>query len=130
MGPIAPGALRLFPTVGTAGASTQVTVSGYPFYIGALSYGVRFGDLELWDGGGAGPCSFYVNSPVMGPGMVPVYVSQYGPQAPWIIAGFFTYSGGVIPECIQPGFPCLQSEQCCATAAAPMMCTQGRCTQP
>jgi hypothetical protein len=126
MGPL-PEPLKIWPTFGTAGQEQEISIEGFPFYVGALYYLARLGDSDdLWQQGG-GTCSFDIRAPAMDPGMVPVWVSQYGGIEPWVLAGFFTYSGGVYPECVQPGFPCGDGWPCCETSDVPMACTSGRC---
>lgn len=126
MGPL-PEYLKITPTFGTAYRDQVITVQGFPFYVGALYYLVRVGDSgDLFQGAGTA-CGFQVEVPGQGFGIEPVWVSQYGGDEPWVLAGFFTFSGGVLPECVQPGYPCLEGQPCCETPEVPMACVSGRC---
>jgi hypothetical protein len=126
-GPL-PEYLKLQTTYGEAGQEQEIIVQGYPFYIGALFYLARVGDLgDLMDTSYPHTCGHGFTAPAQGPGMVPVWVSQYGGNEPWVLAGFFTYSSGVIPSCVQPGFLCGESDTCCETDDVPMACVGGRC---
>ncbi|MBI5542586.1 MAG: hypothetical protein HY901_01760 [Deltaproteobacteria bacterium] len=128
-GPL-PEYLKLRPTFGAAGVEQKLTVEGFPFYVGALYYLARVGDsgdLHQVDGT---TCSFSVTVPGQDVGMVPVWVSQYGGREPWVLAGFFTFSRGDYPTCVQPGFACGSQgsgQECCATEEVPMACIAGRC---
>jgi hypothetical protein len=127
-GPIAPGVLRIVPTGGVAGEETIITIEGFPFYVGALMYGARMGDIMLYEAGSYGPCSFTVVAPGLPAGVMPVHVSQYGPTEPWVLAGFFAYGSGEGLACAQPGEPCAASADCCSLPEAPTSCAAGRCT--
>ncbi|MBI5531664.1 MAG: IPT/TIG domain-containing protein [Deltaproteobacteria bacterium] len=127
MGPVLPDSLRVVPTSGSAGASTEVTVYGFAWYIGALGYGVRVGSETIVEYGGGGDCAFKFKVPAHAPGRVPIFVSQYGSSDSWVLAGFFTYSAGDIDQCIQPGYPCTAAADCCSASDAPVSCTSGRC---
>lgn len=105
MGPIPADSLRIAPTQGNAGASNDIAILGFAWYIGALGYGVRVGDEVVVEFGGGSDCSFALTAPPRPPGRVPVWVSQYG-AGDWVLAGFFTYSAGDNDQCTQPGFPC------------------------
>ena len=67
------------------------------------------------------------------PGVFAVEVSQYGGTPPWVLAGFYTASGGApqLPT-IEPGYPCpvtpAPGDPGCASAT-PYACTcvAGRC---
>ena len=74
-----------------------------------------------------GTCTIVLDAPARPPGMVPIWVSAYGGGDPWVLAGFFTYSGGVIDDCVQPGFHCAPTDTCCATVEVAMGCQTGRC---
>jgi hypothetical protein len=126
-GPV-PEPLRIWPTEGAAGQEHQIHIVGWPWYIGALYYGVRIGrdDVTHLTVGG-GPCEIILNAPARDPGMRPIFVSQYGPSEPWVLAGFFTWSGGVVNECIQPGFHCTPDDTCCSTPQLNVTCQDDRC---
>ena len=129
MGPL-PEYLKIWPTYGTAGAPATIRIEGFPFYVGALYYLARVGSSgDLFQQGGS-TCSFEVTAPGRPPGMDPVWVSQYGGGEPWVLAGFYTWSGGVYPECVQPGYPCGPDQGCCETIDVPMTCQDGRCRRP
>jgi len=126
MGPL-PEYLKLRQTYGPAFEDQTLTVEGFPFYVGALYYLARVGGSgDLFQEGGT-TCSFEVTVPGQGFGTVPVWVSQYGGGEPWVLAGFFTFSGGVFPTCVQPGFPCGEDQECCESPDVPMGCISGRC---
>lgn len=126
-GPVA-DPLRIEPVWGTAGQSHTITISGFPFYIGALWYAVRLGDEDVTHlSYGGSTCSFHVDAPARPPGMVPIWVSAYGGTDPWVLAGLFTYSGGSTVDCVQPGFPCAPGSSCCSTTGVPLICDAGRC---
>jgi len=127
MGPVLPEALRIRPTAGPAGVATEVTVEGYPWYIGALGYGVRVGEETVVEFGGGESCAFSFVVPPRPAGDVPIWVSQYGSSTDWVLAGVFSFGGGTEPACVQPGFPCTGADTCCGTPDAPVSCTQGRC---
>jgi hypothetical protein len=126
-GPIAADSLRVVPSEGAAGASTEVTVFGFPWYIGALGYAARVGTETTVQFGGGSDCAFTFEVPANSPGRMPIYISQYGSTDSWVLAGFFTYSGGDTDTCIQPGYPCADSESCCTTSDAPVSCSSWRC---
>ena len=44
-----------------------------------------------------------------------------------VLAGFFLYSTGEYPSCVQPGFPCSMTDTCCETSEVPTSCAGGRC---
>jgi hypothetical protein len=123
-----PEYLKIDPVSGPAQTTQSLTIEGFPFYIGALFYLARVGDSgDLYQGGGT-TCSFDVTVPPHAVGMAPVWVSQYGGDDPWVLAGFFTFSEGDYPTtCVQPGYPCISSTACCATPDVPMGCAAGRC---
>jgi hypothetical protein len=125
-GPL-PEYLKLSSVYGPAGAQQTITIQGFPFYVGALYYLVRVGDSgDLYQGGGT-TCSFDVTVPPHATGLAPVWVSQYGGGDPWVLAGFFTFSAGDYPTCVQPGNPCSAGTTCCETPDVPMGCVAGRC---
>jgi hypothetical protein len=125
-GPL-PEYLKLRQTTGPAATEQTITIEGFPFYVGALGYFVRLGDgKELLQEGGT-TCSLDVTLPPHRDGVEPVWVSQYGGGDPWVLAGFFTFSRGDYPTCVQPGYPCGAGATCCATAEVPMACVAGRC---
>jgi len=128
MGPV-PEPLRIRPTVGPAGQENTIEVYGYPWYIGALFYLMRIDDEDVMEHGG-GLCSLQFVAPAHDPGMRAVWVSQYGGDEPWVLAGFFTYSAGDLPDCVQPGLFCDTSGDCCQTPQVPMTCVGGRCLRP
>jgi hypothetical protein len=126
-GPL-PEYLKLASTYGPAQQQQIITIQGFPFYVGALYYLVRFGDSSAWYQLGGTTCSFDVSVPPHAAGMESVWVSQYGGDDPWVLAGFFTFSAGDYPTCVQPGYPCAASNmECCQTSDVPMACTAGRC---
>jgi hypothetical protein len=127
------GPLRINPTSGTAGKQVKLIIQGAPFYIGALFYNVRIGTQVMMEESGSGSCSIGATFTPPNPGVYVVEVSQYGGGAPWVLAGFYTASGGVIPQpTIQPGEFCKTNpapgDPACA-AASPYTCTcvSGRC---
>lgn len=126
-GPL-PEYLKLAAVSGPAGEEQTITIEGFPFYVGALYYLARVGDSskELFQEGGT-TCSFDVTVPPHPVGMEPIWVSQYGGDEPWVLAGFFTFSLGDYPTCVQPGHPCLSGTTCCETEDVPMACVAGRC---
>lgn len=126
MGPL-PELLKIWPTYGSAYVGATLSIEGYPFYVGALFYLARVGASgDLFQSGG-GTCSFEVSVPGQPPGMVPVWVSQYGGNEPWVLAGFYTWTSGDYPSCVQPGYPCGAEQPCCETSEVPMTCQAGRC---
>ena len=130
-GPL-PEYLKISPPAGPANQDVTLSIQGFPFYVGALFYLVRVGDSgDLMQMGGT-TCSFSVTVPGQPDGTVPVWVSQYGGNDPWVLAGFFDwYSGGYPPACTQPGYPCsADTGPCCQTPDVPMACVAGRCRQP
>ena len=127
MGPV-PEPLRIWPTSGAAGETTEVLVMGFPWYVGALWYGVRVDDETVDNlSDAAEDCSFSFTAPARPPGRVAVLVSQYGGGEPWVLAGFFTYSAGDIDDCVQPGYACGVGDTCCSTSAVPVTCHANRC---
>jgi hypothetical protein len=126
-GPL-PEYLKIFPTFGPALEEQTISIEGFPFYIGALFYLARVGESGVLMQGGGGTCSFDVTVPGQPVGMVPVWVSQYGGGDPWVLAGFYTWSTGDYPSCVQPGFLCgAPGQECCQTTDVPMACVAGRC---
>lgn len=122
-----PEYLKIWPTYGSAHVEATISIEGFPFYVGALYYLARVGaSVDLYQGGGS-TCSFMVTAPGQPPGMVPVWVSQYGGNEPWVLAGFFTWTSGDYPSCVQPGYPCGIDQPCCETSDVPMTCQGGRC---
>jgi hypothetical protein len=127
MGPL-PEYLKLQSSHGPAGQQHEIVVQGYPFYIGALFYLARVGDSgDLMESSYPDTCARAFIAPAHGPGMVPVWVSQYGGAEPWVLSGFYSYTPDTPPACVQPGFPCQAADPCCQTADVPMACTGGRC---
>lgn len=127
MGPL-PEYLAISPTSGVAGEEHEIRITGFPFYVGALFYPVRIGDSDpLFTASQLEPCAISVQTPALAPGMVPVWVGDYGGDGPEVLAGFFTFSGGVTDTCVQPGYQCLDTLSCCETADVPMSCQGGRC---
>jgi hypothetical protein len=127
------GPLRISPTQGIAGQAVKINVSGAPFYIGALFYNVRMGSEVRMEESGVGTCSIGATFTPPTPGTYVVEVSQYGGSAPWVLAGFYTASGGAMPmPTLQPGYPCATNpapgDPPCASAS-PYSCTclAGRC---
>lgn len=126
-GPV-PDPLRIYPTYGPAGQINVIHIEGWPWYIGALFYAVRLRQDDVTQHTvGGGTCEIILNAPARQPGMYPIWVSQYGGGGPWVLAGMFTYSGGIIPDCIQPGFHCTPNDECCNTPQVPVTCQNGRC---
>jgi hypothetical protein len=128
------GPLRISPVDGPAGQKVTLTISGAPFYIGALWYSVRMGnETVMWSGGGGDECSLSATFTPPKPGIYPVEVSQYGGKDPWVLAGFYTASGGVAPmPSIQPGYWCSMYPQpgdppCQAAPPWACGCFSGRC---
>jgi len=128
MGPV-PEPLRIRPTVGPAGAETEIEVYGYPFHIGALFYVMRIDGQETSEIG-HGSCALKYMTSAHPPGMHAVWLSQYGGNEPYVLAGFYTYSSGDIPSCVQPGLFCQSAADCCQTPEVPMTCSGGRCVRP
>ena len=129
MGPL-PEYLKLQRTSGPANEEQIVVVEGYPFYVGALFYLGRVGDSgDLMQDYSEEVCRVGFRALARGPGTVPVWVSQYGGNDPWILAGFFHYVTDEAPHCVQPGYPCDWGPTCCQTAAVPMACRAGRCQE-
>jgi len=127
-GPL-PEYMKIEPTSGPANEELTLRIEGFPFYVGALFYLARVGDSgDLWQGGGT-TCSFTVTAAGQPEGMVPVWVSQYGGNEPWVLAGFFDwYASGYAEGCTQPGYPCTPDiGPCCETPDVPMKCIEGRC---
>lgn len=122
-----PDYLKIFPPYGPAHEEVTFSIEGYPFYVGALYYLARMGDSgDLYEHGGD-TCAIHITAPARPPGMFPVWVSQYGGNEPWVLAGFFTFSSGDYPTCVQPGYPCDIDRPCCETPDVPMICQAGRC---
>lgn len=126
-GPL-PEYLKIQPTTGAALQDATIRIEGFPFYVGALFYLARVGSSgDLHQVAGTS-CSLEVRAPGQPVGTVPVWVSQYGGGAPWVLAGFFTFSRGDAPICVQPGYPCSgTAAPCCESADVPMACSSGRC---
>jgi hypothetical protein len=131
-GPIA-GPLRINPTQGIAGQTVKLTIDGAAFYVGALFYNVRMGSETKMEEPGKGECSIGATFTPPNPGIYAVEVSQYGGGAPWVLAGFYTASGGSIPKpTVQPGYFCSMSpapgDPACASAPPwSCSCVAGRC---
>ena len=128
MGPL-PEYLALNPPYGPAGQEQEIDVIGFPFYVGAIGYFGRIGSSgDVFQVGGEPPCSLRFRAPARPAGTVPVWVSQYGGDEPWVLAGFFAY-GADVATCIQPGYPCGDGTTvaCCETPDVPMSCRSGRC---
>ena len=128
------GPLRISPVDGPAGQKVTLTISGAPFYIGALFYSARMGsETVMYGGAGGSDCSFTATFTPAKPGIYPVEVSQYGGGAPWVLAGFFTATGGVTPmTSIQPGYSCPMNPKpgdppCIAAPPYGCGCFSGRC---
>ena len=126
-GPIDEGVLRISPTGGPADQETSILIEGFPFYIGALMYVARVGDIETYQEAPYSTCSFTIKAPALLSGLLPVRVSQYGPMEPAVLAGFFAYGSPEGPGCVQPGFPCGGAGDCCSLPEAPTSCVDGRC---
>lgn len=127
MGPL-PEYLQISPTFGGANVSNQISITGFPFYIGALWYDVRLGDeIVTQHVTIGGVCEMLLDAPPLPAGLHPVWVSQYGGGEPWVLAGFFLASLGDLWDCVQPGFWCGPEEECCTTDLVPITCQQGRC---
>jgi hypothetical protein len=130
-GPIK-GPLRFSPTSGIAGQKVALKVSGAPFYVGALFYNIRMGS-EVKPEETGGECTIGASFTPPSPGLYTVEVSQYGGGAPWVLAGFYTASGGSIPQpTIQPGDFCKPNpapgDPACASAPPyACSCIAGRC---
>lgn len=131
-GPIS-GPLRISPTGGVAGTQVTITVEGAAFYIGALFYKIRMGSEEKMEQYSAKPCSIGAKFTPPSPGIYAVEVSQYGGGPPWVLAGFYLASGGVVPKpSIQPGYPCSSnpppgSPTCITGFPYKCLCISGRC---
>lgn len=127
------GPLRIYPTTGIAGQKVTLKIEGAPFYIGALFYMARMGKETKMQESPGTDCSFSATFTPPNPGAYAVEVSQYGGGAPWVLAGFFTASGGVSPmPTVQPGFWCSTNpapgDPACASAPPySCSCIAGRC---
>jgi hypothetical protein len=94
---------------------------------------IRMGNEEVMDMSSAQPCSITATFTPPSPGIYAVEVSQYGGGTPWVLAGFYTASGGSIPmPTVQPGYPCATNpapgDPACAQAAPySCACVSGRC---
>jgi hypothetical protein len=129
-GPL-PEYLKLQTTYGPADEEQTIVVEGFPFYVGALFYLARVGDSgDLMEAGYPGSCARAFTAPARGPSTVPVWISQYGGDEPWVLAGFFSYVTGAVESCVQPGLSCSGNQLCCETAEVPMVCEAGRCRRP
>jgi hypothetical protein len=126
-GPINEGVLRIWPTGGPADEESAIRIEGFPFYVGALMYGARVDDVELYQEEPSSNCSFTITAPPLAAGLVAVRVSQYGPMDPAVLAGFFAYGSPEGPDCAQPGYPCDGAGDCCSLPEAPTSCVEGRC---
>lgn len=126
-GPIEEGVLRISPTGGPADQSVDIRIEGFPFYVGALYYAARVGDVEVYQQAPYSNCSFTIAAPPFSAGLFPVRVSQYGPMDPAVLAGFFAYGSPEGPDCVQPGFPCGGAGECCSLPEAQASCVAGRC---
>lgn len=136
-GPL-PEYLKISDPRGIAGQETTISIEGHPFYIGALGYSVRLGDLDLtpYVTGGS-VCSIEITVPDSLPtpevGIQPVWVSGYGygtgDQGEWVLAGFFSWveDPNHWEGCVQPGYPCPSDTSCCETTDVPMECREKRC---
>lgn len=124
-----PSPLRIQPVSGLAGQQTLVVIEGARFYIGALFYLVRVnGGAGAMDQPVSKPCatSFPFTPPA--PGVYTVEVSQYGGNAPWVLAGFFTATAGAPPTGdVQPGFACGAGDTCHSGPGYTCSCQSGRC---
>jgi hypothetical protein len=121
-----PPLLKIQPSWGPSGE--EIDVQGTPFYIGALGYTILVGEEEALQVSASGPCSLIVLAPEQPEGtMLPVWSSQYGFGKPFVLAGFFSYTDGEAPSCVQPGFQCDGNQDCCDTPEVPLSCTLGRC---
>jgi hypothetical protein len=127
------GPLRMQPTSGIAGQPVKLTIEGSPFYVGALFYYVRMGSQKVMDQPGPKQCTITATLTPPKPGIYAVEVSQYGGQPPWVLAGFYTASGGSIPmPSVQPGYPCnpkpAPGDPTCAQAPPySCACVAGQC---
>jgi hypothetical protein len=122
----APGALRITPTVGTAGKETEIIVFGGDFYIGALHWIVAVGDHQPKLVSQTNRCELRFKFTPPKPGVYAVTVG-YGSKGQ-ALAGFFTASGGVpAPKWIQPGYPCAGSQTCAQNPPHTCSCVKGRC---
>ena len=123
------GPLRISPVSGVAGSQTRLTVEGWPFRVGALFNSVRFSRAQTTMGiSVTRPCAIQALFTPAKPGLYTVEVSQYGGGPPWVLAGFFTASGGVAPpRTVQPGLPCTATSVCAQGGGYTCSCTGGRC---
>jgi hypothetical protein len=128
------GPLRINPTSGIAGQKVKLNIQGAPFYVGALFYNVRIGSQIIMEEPTGKTCSIGATFTPPNPGVYVVEVSQYGGGGtPWVLAGFYTASGGVIPQpTIQPGDFCKTNpapgDPACASASPyKCACVSGRC---
>ncbi len=132
--PIQPGDLRISPTWGPANTEADIRIQGHPWIVAAMFYLVW---VEHQTGPGSPTavelssdgynCNHVVRAPAHDPGVMPVWVSQYGGDGPMVLAGFYTYSTGEIPQCVQPGMPCSDASECCTASGMWMECDTGRC---
>ncbi len=122
-----PGALRVSPTTGNAGAAVQLSVQGGEFYIGALWWSVGLGPGERpVNAASLGRCGLIATVTPSKPGVFPVMVG-YGTNKP-SLAGFYTASGGSLPpKTVQPGYPCGGGDVCAEATPFRCQCQSGRC---
>ena len=131
-GPVV-GPLRIRPTQGSAGQKVRIVVEGAPFYVGALFYNVRMGKETKSEEGNSKSCTIAATFTPPTPGVYVVEVSQYGGGAPWVLAGFYTATSGLLPQpTIQPGYFCKSKpapgDPACASASPyTCLCVTGRC---
>ncbi|MBW2732757.1 MAG: hypothetical protein JRH20_10230, partial [Deltaproteobacteria bacterium] len=99
------GGLRIQPVAGPAGEMAKIVVNGHNFFLGALFYTIRIKNEEMRVVD-MGDCKLTASFTPPSPGVYAVEVSQYAGGGPWILAGFYTASGGMLSPAIQPDFPC------------------------
>lgn len=124
--------LRISPTVGVAGQEVQLRIEGHDFIVGPFQYSVRIGGEFVTQD--TGPrCTLYVRYTPPAPGIFAVEVSQYGGRGPWVLAGFYGATAGVVPPpAIQPGFACAPEPApgdapCASGGNYACECVEGRC---
>jgi len=124
--------LRITPTTLPAKQGGAITIEGTSFYIGALGHAFRLGDTSRfeYDSTSGSSCSAVLTiSPDLKAGAHPLWVSQYSGGEPWVLAGVLhvVAEGQQPPSCVQPGFPCASSADCCIAPGLTLTCRDDRC---
>lgn len=130
-----PGTLRIYPREGNAAQEAKLTISGGSLYIGALWWSARMGPQKPvpLSEVTSQPCRYPVTLRPPGPGIHPVEIAYGaggggGGGKGWVLAGFYTGSGGSVPpKAAQPGERCSASLPCASAAPYSCACVSGRC---